>query len=191
VFNQGRLGLAGYQTSQFRPFGVKPLGPGQGFFIRYRTRLQNNSIDTSYFDSNFAGFTDFLMKKMVCGIDPNQEASSSLIPQFIRDSRLFRPRFSPELELPRVPFVSDTDVCYDDDTHNRWRQMGPPGTPGFYNYIEEKNNPDINYGGVVEYLYEKLDDDFVNDFDGWWQEVMEPRFEELIGGIHQEFTRMI
>jgi hypothetical protein len=189
VFNQGRLGLAGYQTSQFRPFGVKPLGPGQGFFIRYRTRLQNNSIDTSYFDSNFSGFTDFLMKKMVCGLDPNQEASSSLIPQFIRDSRLFRPRFSPELELPRVPFVSDTDVCYDDDTHNRWRQMGPPGSPGFYNYIEEKNNPDINYGGVVEYLYEKLDEDFVNDFDGWWQEVMEPRFEELIGGIHQEFYK--
>ena len=186
IFNKGRSGLAGYQTSHFTPFGVKPLGPGQGFFLRYHQRLQNNKIATSYYNADYQNLTDFILKKMVCGEDANKTESSSWLPGFISESRLMRPRLSPELQLARIPLNPNSDICYEDASQNRWRQGVMPGAPSFYNYIEEKNNPEISYGGIVDYLYQQISDEILNDFDGWWERVMEPRYEKVIGDLYND-----
>lgn len=186
IFNKGRSGLAGYQTSRFKPYGVKPLGPGQGFFIRYNQRLQNNKIETSYYNPDYQSLTDFILKNMVCGENANKVESKSWLPDFIADSRLMRPRLSPELQLVRIPLNPNSDICFEDSSQNRWRRGVMPGAPGFYNYIEEKNNPEISYGGIVDYLYQQTSDEILNDFDGWWERVMEPRYEKVIGNLYND-----
>ena len=38
----------------------------------------------------------------------------------------------------------------------------------------------------MDYLYQQTSDEILNDFDGWWERVMEPRYEKLIGDLYNE-----
>jgi hypothetical protein len=185
--------LAGYQTAAERPFGVKPVGPGQGFFLRYASRLSNNNIDPYYYDTNYTSMTDYLLKQMVCGVDV---ASGQLMheqptvlfglfnsPDWIAARQ--EKKYAAEFKAPKIPLKGNLNPCFGDSSNNRWRLMGPPGSPSFYNYIEDVNDPDRSYGGIVEFLYNEAGDEFVQNFEAWWQTYVEQQFVSVLNNLFE------
>lgn len=197
-FMEGSDYYAGYQTSADQPFGVKPVGPGQGFFLRYASRLTNNDIDPHYYDPDYTSMTDYLLKQMVCGVDVN--AGETMREQtytdwFFQKVRMDTPEWierrrdkkvAAEFRAPRIPLNGRFDPCYNDGTNQRWRRSGPPGAPSFYNYIEDKNSPEVSYGGIVDLLYREAGHDFVNNFDQWWQDTVGSQYVDVLENLYQK-----
>ena len=67
--------FAGYQTSETRPYGVKPLTHGQRFFIDYEDKLESNKIYPFYFDSTYDSLIDYFLESMICGVDIQKNES--------------------------------------------------------------------------------------------------------------------
>ena len=55
----------------------------------------------------------------------------------------------------------------------------------FYSYIEDFNNPDKNYKGIVHLLYKEANDEFVDNFDTWWKDKVKPEFEIVINKVYE------
>lgn len=199
-FIKGKDYYAGYQTSADKPFGVKPIGPGQGFFINYHSRLLNNEVDPYFYDTNYSSMTDYLLKQMVCGV--NVEAGQEMREQSYTDwairgltfgyfgspevlNNRRDKRIAAEFKAPKIPLKGNMNPCFNDESNNRWRRSGPANAPSFYNYMEDVNNPDINYGGIVEFLYKEAGDNFVQDFETWWQSYVENQFAEVLDNLYE------
>ncbi len=181
-FMKGQDYFAGYKTSQYDPAGVKPIGPGQEFFIRYSNRLSNNNVDPYYYDSAYFSMTDYLLKQMVCGVDVKN--GESMMANWFTYKMGWA---SPEFKAPRISLKGNMDPCFGDESNNRWRLAGPAQSPSFYNYMEDVKNPNVSYGGIVEFLYNEADDDFVQNFDLWWQTHVAPQFIQVIEKLNQDY----
>ncbi len=192
-FRGGSQFYAGYQTNRAIPYGVKPIGPGQGFFIRYESRLQNNGIDSSYYDSTYSSLTDYLLKQMVCGVDVMKGEAMKEQTVFgwmvsTVSGGYFDQHREPEFRAPRIQLKGNVNPCFDEYPNNRWQKnVSPYASNGFYNYIEDKNNSKLNYGGIVDFLYKEAGDDFVQNFDQWWTTHVEPEFTEVVGRVYKEY----
>lgn len=190
---------AGYKTTENKPFGVKPIGPGQGYFLRYFDKFKNNGVDPYYYDPAYASMTDYLLKEMICGVDVVRgeqmlqktwaDKLVSWIPGGFFESApdFINKQVSAEFKAPRIALNENSmNPCFGDETHNRWRAMGPSGTSAFYNYIEDVSDPKFSYGGIVEFLYKEADDSFVQDFDGWWNKYVAPQFSIVIDKLYHD-----
>jgi hypothetical protein len=184
TYRDGHNYFAGYQTASLTPYGVKPIGPGQGFFIRYSDRLANNGLDPYYFVDGYQSMTDYLLKQMVCGVDV-KNGESMMVNWFTYQMGWS----SPEFKAPRISLKGKMNPCYSDSSNNRWRRTAPPGSPSFYNYIEDKTNPEMSYGGIVEFLYNEADEDFVQNFDQWWATHVDPQFSAVIETLYKDYYK--
>lgn len=188
VFMEGIDYYAGYQTNPAPPVGVKPVGPGQEFFIKYFTRLSNNDVDPYYFEEGYASMTDYLLKNMVCGVDVvNGEKMfvsrwSDNLPNWMK----LNPHRAPEFQAPKISLKPGFNPCNGDILTNMWRRSVLPQAVSFYNYIEDSRDPQLSYGGIVEFLYKHAEDDFVQDFDSWWKKYVEPQFSEVVDKLYSE-----
>lgn len=165
------------------PYGVKPLGMGQRFFIEYDKKLQNNSIDQMFFPEDYKSLTDYLTYQMVFGSESTD--GGNVI------SRLWR---SPEFVPPKAPTRSNLGVrgpvassscrAYFSSGSSNPNACLEDSRADYYSGIFVRNN--LAYNSLTEYLYEELSDEFVNDFDGWWQENIAPDFEEKVIRIYED-----
>ncbi len=190
---------AGYKTTEASPFGVKPLGPGQGYFLRFFDRFKNNGIDPYFYDRTYPSMTDYLLKQMVCGIDVMND--EKMLQKSFADKAFsfftagyketapdwINKKVSAEFKAPRIALKKGgMNPCFNDESHNRWRSIGPAGAPSFYNYIEHVHDSKFSYGGIVEFLYKEADDSFVQDFDSWWDKYVASEFSEVIERLYFE-----
>ena len=193
--------FAGYQTSKIRPYGVKPLANGQRFFIDYHKRLKQNGIDPYYFDSTYDSLTDYLLKSMMCGVDIRKGES------MLTNKEPYRREYtwdfmglregaarmlnweSPKYKAPKIPLKTNFNACSKTFNTNRGaiNDRAWISNYGFYNYIEDVNNPGKNYGGIVHLLYEEANDEFVNNFDTWWRDNVKPEFEIIINKVYEDY----
>lgn len=185
--------FAGYKTNSINPYGIKPIGPGQGFFIRYDSRLKNNGIDTSYYEPTYDSLTDYLLKQMVCGVDVmngekmKEQTTFGWIMSSVSGGYFDQHR-EPEFRAPKIQLKGTVNPCFDQYPNNRWqRTLTPYASNGFYNYIEDKNNPNLNYGGIVEFLYKEAGDQFVENFDQWWTTYVEPEFTDVVDRVYKQY----
>lgn len=182
-FLSGQKFYAGYKTNRFEPYGVKSVGPGQEFFLRYGARLSANGVDPFYYEEGYDGMTDYLLKQMVCGI--KVESNGRLQSWF--NTITYKAGFkSPEFKAPRISLKGNFDPCIEGVGNKKWSHSANPETPAFYNYIVDKNDPNKSYGGIVDLLYHEASDEFVQDFDKWWETKVAPQFAEVVDKLYVE-----
>ncbi len=174
---------AGYKTIVADPFGVKPLHLGQRFLIDYNRRFENNGIDHLYFEEGYEGLTDSLLKGMICGIDVANGERMYEEPGFF--GRHVQPVFSP----PKLVLKGGVNPCGRTELANGkvWDNGWNYYHGGFYSYIRDTQDESKSYNGIVEFLYNEIDDSMLNDFDSWWASHVQPQFEEVIDKVYKEY----
>ncbi len=198
---------AGYQTqNNKRPFGIKPVGMGQRFLIKYYEKFKNNGVDHLLFESGYRSLTDYLAKQLVCGVDVTNGD------QMLSNPIRYKLGLAPKFKAPKLPFKSsDFNPCdrssYRNSNGVRWSH-GWEGSHGFYHYIEDSENPEAKtrrslgeiftgtdlpakkkYAGFVELVYKELPDHILNDFDAWWKTNVEPQFAEVLNKIYNDYYK--
>ncbi len=179
---------AGYRTQFNRPFGIKPIGMGQRFLIKYYEKFKNNGVDHLVFEEGYRSLTDYLAKQMICGTD--LEEGENMLSNPIR----YKLGISlPKFKAPRLPRKTSFDPCgmssvRRDGSGVKWFN-GWYKDYGFYTYIEDTNDSSKNYGGFVELVYKEIPDHILNNFDDWWKQNVEPQFSEVLDKLYNDYYK--
>lgn len=184
--------LAGYSiiknngmgTELVTPYGIKPIGMGQRFFIEYNDRLNNNGIDTLYYPKKHASITDYLTYEMIFGEKTNKNNISRWLGL---TSPYFKPPPVPTKNLLDVKEVEVSNSC------RAYFSADPQINSACSDYNDANYytglyvDGDLAFNSLSEYFYEELSDEFVNDFDTWWKENVAPEFERDIVKVYEKY----
>ncbi|MCB0412159.1 MAG: hypothetical protein KDD22_06505, partial [Bdellovibrionales bacterium] len=191
----------GFNTNfKVDPFGMQSLGPGQEYLMNYENKFFRADVDPNFYKAyqdamNSETMVEYLLKKMVCGPQPDVYTQSLQRKQTLTGLRLHSPEFVP----PGLPLKRSLQICAGTVPQILPARVGQyVGTRGwasssdFYHSITDKRGPKYGtYAGIVDLLYQELDIDKIGDFDFWWDKNIKPQFEKVLELKQQQFNDLV